>query len=193
MMAVHAYAIPKNDLDGKERLRQIIKEKSLMRGEEFTLASGQTSGYFFNMKKTMMDPEGANLIAEEILKLLESEGPVSVGGLEMGAVPILSVLCAKSYYTRQQIPAFFVRKMKKGHGTNQLIDGNLHPGSNVVLVDDVTTTGGSVMKAVEAVRAQNCTITRIITVVDREEGAIDNLAKFDITLVPIFTRADFEQ
>ena len=180
--------VPESEHD---RLLRIIREKSLLKGGAFRLASGKPSSYFFDMKKTMMDPEGANLIASSILKAVENEEVDAIGGQEIGAVPIVAVVCAKSHGTARPIPAFFVRKKPKGHGTNQLIDGNLEEGAHVVLVEDVTTTGGSVLKAVDAVRRANCTVTKVLTVVDREDGAAENLRKHGITLVSLYTSSDF--
>jgi orotate phosphoribosyltransferase len=177
---------------GRDRLREIIRDRSLRRGGEFTLSSGEVSEYFFDMKKTMLDPEGANLIASEMLLLNELSKADAIGGLVMGAVPIVSVVCARSHYTDRPLPAFFVRKERKGHGTQQLIDGHLNRDSRVVLVDDVTTTGGSLLKAVEAARAEGCEVDTVVTVVDRLEGARENLAKNGIKLIALFTRADFE-
>lgn len=183
-------ALAHQEPTARDRLREIIAEKSLRKGA-FKLSSGKMSDYFFDMKPTMLDPEGANLIANEMLPLIQSERADAVGGLVLSAVPIVSVVCANSFHTRKPIPAFFVRKEPKGHGTNQLIDGNLQPGWHVVLVDDVTTTGGSVLKAVDAVRLANCRVDRVVTVVDRLEGAADRLRGEGITLTPLFTRDAF--
>ena len=191
-MAVTALRQNYSSGNSVDRLREIIRTKSLMRGDSFNLSSGETSDYFFNMKMTMLDPEGANLIAEIILDCPELEGATSIGGLEMGAVPIVSVVSARSFYTTRAIPAFFVRKERKGHGTNLLIDGYLKADTRVVLVDDVTTTGGSVMKAIDAARGAGCTVDTVITVVDRLEGAKNNLRQKGIQLVALYTRADFE-
>lgn len=177
---------------GLDRLRDIIREKSLLKDGNFTLASGKPSSFFFNMKMTMLDPEGANLIAEAILDKVKNLRVDAIGGLEMGAVPIVSVVAAKSQYTDRPFPAFFVRKERKDHGTAQLIDGPLTAGMHVVMVEDVTTTGGSVMKAIAAAREAGCTVDTVVTVVDRQEGAAANLEKEGITLMPILTRADFE-
>ncbi len=179
--------------DARQRLLDIIKSKSLLRGSEYKLSSGQSTNYFFNMKTTMLDPEGSNLIADAILDILQSEGDLgSIGGMALGAVPIVAAICAKSYLRGEPISAFFVRKDPKQHGTKQLIDGHITRGTRVILVDDVTTTGGSVMKAVSAARDFGCTVDTVITVVDRMEGAAKNLAEQGINLVPLYTRKDFE-
>jgi orotate phosphoribosyltransferase len=173
----------------KERLREIIGKKSFLRGE-FKLASGVPSDYYLDMKKTMFDPEGSAYLTEVVYDLMKDEDIDAIGGLELGAVPILGNVCARSWPDKP-ITAFVVRKAKKGHGTDNQIDGNFKPGSTVILFDDVTTTGGSVMQAVKAVREQGATIKKIITIVDRLEGAKENLAKEGVELVPIFTRDDF--
>jgi len=173
----------------KARLLEIIKRKSLLKGS-FKLASGATSDYYLDMKPTMFDPEGASLIAEIIYDLLQHEFEIdSIGGLELGAVPIISTVTARSW-RGHPLSGFVVRKEKKGHGTDKKIDGNFTPNTNVILLDDVTTKGGSVLQAVHAVRARGATVKQIITIVDREEGATENLKKEGIKLVPIFTKQD---
>jgi orotate phosphoribosyltransferase len=142
------------------------------------------------MKPTTFHPEGATLIAEIICGMLEGDTDVdSIGGLELGAVPIVAAVCAQSFHSRP-VNGFVVRKEKKGHGTDQKIDGNFRDGSRVVLVEDVTTKGGSVMQAVRAVRDRGATVATIITIVDRLEGAADNLKKEGLALRPIFTTRD---
>ncbi len=161
-----------------------------MKRGEFTLASGRTSGIFFNLKPAMLLPEAADIIADEILERLEGGKVDFIGGLEMGAVPIVAMVCAKSW-AQTPIPAFFVRKAVKDHGARELIEGNLEDNSNVVLVEDVTTTGGSVLKAVEIVRMRGCRVLKILTIVDRLEGAAENLAKHDLKLAALLTKNDF--
>jgi orotate phosphoribosyltransferase len=175
--------------NSEKRLLDIIRQKSFLRGQ-FKLASGLMSDYYLDMKPTSFDPEGAALIGEIICSMLADDRDVeAIGGLELGAVPIVTAVCARSW-PDHPISGFVVRKEKKGHGTDQKIDGNFKPGSKVVLIEDVTTKGGSVMQAVRAVRAQGADIKRIITIVDRLEGARDNLKKEGLELTPIFTTAD---
>ena len=171
----------------KERLLDIIKEKSLLtEGGPFKLASGALSDYYLDMKPTTFDPEGASLIANIVVHMLSGEAVDSIGGLELGAVPIIAAVCARTWPERP-IAGFIVRKEKKGHGTDKKIDGNFKDGSNVILFDDVTTKGGSVMQAVRAVRDRGAKLKRIITIVDRLEGATENLRNEGIELIPIFT------
>ena len=175
----------------KERLLRIIKEKSfLTKGGPFKLASGAVSDYYLDMKPTMFSPEGLSLIADIVFSLLRHDPDVdSIGGLELGAVPIICAVSVRSHQERP-IDGFVVRKEKKGHGTDRKIDGNFRPGTNVVLFEDVTTRGGSVMQAVHAVRAQGATVNKVITIVDRLEGAAENLSKEGIALVSVFTTKD---
>lgn len=173
------------------RLRDLIRDQSMLTGQVFTLVSGRTSKALFDMKKTMFDPEGMNLIADAVFDRLEGEDIDAVGGLEMGAVPVVLGVVMRSYQRGRPISGFFVRKAVKDHGTMQKIDGRFTPGSRVILFDDVTTTGGSVFQAVRVVRENRCTVSKIITVVDRQEGATENLAREGIELIPIFTKDQF--
>ncbi len=175
----------------RTRLLEIIRAESLLTGGNFTLASGRPSAVFFDMKRTMFHPEGMSLIADLLFDVIREDRAIDfVGGLEVGAIPLVAAVCLRSWPERP-LSGFFVRKEPKGHGTNKVIDGRLEPGRPVILLEDVTTTGGSVMKAVAAARAEGCPVTRIVTIVDRLEGATDNLAKEGIGLHALFTRDDF--
>ena len=179
------------DHDKRERLRQIIKARSLLTGAEFKLASGGQSGFFFDMKKTMFHPEGASLVGDIIFEMIADDDDVQyIGGLEIGAIPVVVSVSVRSWPTRP-INAFFVRKAPKDHGAINLIDGQFRPNSKVILFEDVTTTGGSVMKAVRAVRDRGCTVKKILTIVDRGQGAAKNLKEENLELVPIFTMDHF--
>ncbi len=171
------------------RLLEIIKQKSLLKGH-FKLTSGASSNYYLDMKPTTFDPEGAFLVAEIIYSMLKDEHDVdAVGGLELGAVPIVAAVCARSWQDRP-INGFVVRKEMKSHGTGKQIEGNFKPEATVVLFDDVTTKGGSVLQAVRAVRERGATVKKIITIVDRLEGAGENLQKEGLALEPIYTTRD---
>ncbi len=174
----------------RARLRDVIRQKSFSTGGDFKLASGAGSTFYFDMKKTMFDPEGAALVADVLFDTIKNDSVDQVGGLEIGAVPIATAVAMRSWPERP-IRAFFVRKEAKGHGTNKLIDGQYADGGNTILFEDVTTTGGSVMKAVDAVRERGGKVAKIVTIVDRLEGAKANLAKEGIELVAIFTKDDF--
>jgi orotate phosphoribosyltransferase len=139
----------------------------------------------------MLDPEGINLLADEILDTIKGIDADYIGGLAMGAVPIMVAVVTKSLATSRPLKGFWVRKEMKDHGIVKAFDGHLEPHSKVVIVDDVTTTGGSVMKAIKEARGKGCDIKAVITVVDRLEGAIENLEKEDIRLIALYTTKDF--
>jgi orotate phosphoribosyltransferase len=178
----------------KRRLLAIIRERSfLTEGGPFRLASGGMSDFYLDMKPTTFSPEGLNLIADILYEMLRDDHSVdAVGGLELGALPITNAVSMRSWSERP-IDGFVVRKEKKGHGTDKKIDGNFRPDSNVVLFEDVTTRGGSVMEAVNAVRSRGATISKIVTIVDRLEGATENLRKEGIELVAVFTIHDLQK
>ncbi len=178
--------------DRKARLRDIIARKSLSRGGDFKLASGVISAYYFDMKPTMLDPDGAGLIADLILDSLEGEKIDCVGGLAYGAIPLVVAVAQRSAERGRPIQGFYVRKEQKERGAERLIDGNLVEGGTAVVLEDVTTTGGSSLRAVKAVREAGCTVDRVITVVDRLEGAEAELKDNGLKLTAILTREDFE-
>jgi orotate phosphoribosyltransferase len=175
----------------RQRLGEIIRARSLITGSTFVLASGRQSSVFFDMKRTMFDPEGANLIAEAVLDRIGEATVEAVGGLVMGAVPIVSVVCAKSFERGRPLQGFFVRKETKDHGTAKLIDGNLSQGARVAILEDVTTTGGSALEAADAVRAFGASVVLVITIVDRLEGAADAFRAYDLPFAAVFSRDDF--
>ncbi|HJU20526.1 MAG TPA: orotate phosphoribosyltransferase [Stellaceae bacterium] len=174
----------------RDRLCAIIRARSLLQNRGFVLASGRASTYFFDMKKTMFDPEGAALLADLLFDKVRDDPVEFVGGLETGAIPLVALLCRRSW-PEKPLHGFFVRKDNKGHGTDQLIDGRFERGARVILFEDVTTTGGSVLQAAAPVRAQGGTIHKIVTVVDRREGAAENFMKAGIRFESLFTRDDF--
>ncbi len=171
------------------RLRAIIAARSLKRGR-FRLASGRESDVLFDLKLTLLDPEGANLTAELMLERLERWPARCVGGPEMGGVLIVQALCMRSL-GRNRLGWFFVRKRAKDHGTGNRIDGHLEAGAEAALVEDVTTTGGSVLEAVAAVRAAGCPVHRVLAILDRNEGGRERLAGEGLTLDYIFEKDDF--
>jgi orotate phosphoribosyltransferase len=180
----------------RTRLIEIVKARSFQEGPEMKLASGKTSTFYFNMKPTMLDSEGAYLIASLILDQLEGTAADLVGGLEMGAVPIASSVTAVAHTRGRKLPAFFVRKQPKEHGTKSLIEGlgrdETMAGKKVVIVEDVTTTGGSSIKAAEAIRAAGGDIVRVITIVDRLDGAAEAFAAAGLDFRPLLTLKDFK-
>lgn len=175
-------------------LFEVIKERSFRRGH-FTLASGIESELYFNMKPTMMDPRGAYLAAWAMLNRVHEEKADFVGGLAIGAVPTLGAVAAIGHIEGRPIRTFFVRQKAKEHGTRQTIEG-LGPrdsleGKRVVVVDDVATTGGSIMLAIEAARAAGAIVEVGLVIVDREEGARALLQDHGVRLTSIFRAHQF--
>ncbi len=181
--------------DDRARLIAIVKARSFQTGDTVKLASGRTSQFYFNMKPTMLNPEGSYLIASLIVAELAHKNVDFVGGLEMGAVPIAAATAAVSQTKGKPLNAFFVRKEIKAHGTQALIEGLAEgeslEGKRVVILEDVTTTGGSALKAVDAVRAAGGDVVQIVTIIDRMEGAAETFAGADLTFRPLLTVDDF--
>jgi orotate phosphoribosyltransferase len=174
----------------RQKLLAIISRASLLQGREFRLTSGGSSNFFIDLKKTMLDPEGASLLADLLFDKIRTENVDCIGGMETGAIPIVAVVCMRSW-PEKPVKGFFIRKEAKGHGTDQRVDGPLDRGSRVILFEDVTTTGSSLMRAVDQTRQFQCTILKVIAVVDRLEGAEENFRQAGITFEALFTRRDF--
>jgi orotate phosphoribosyltransferase len=143
----------------------------------------------------MLDPEGAHLIASLILEALHGARIDLVGGMEMGAVPLAACVAAVSHTRGPRLRGFFVRKQAKDHGTRSLVEGLAEgetlAGKRIAMLEDVTTTGGSTLRAIEALRAEGAIVDRVIVVVDRQEGAAETFAAAGIPFTAILTAADF--
>lgn len=179
----------------RSRLIEIVNKRSFSTGGETKLVSGRSTTFYFNMKPTMLDPEGGHLIAILILDALKGADVDLIGGLEMGAVPLAVAVAVSSQIKGWPLRAFFVRKQAKEHGAKKLVEG-LAPGETlqgkrIVVLEDVTTTGGSAMKAIEALKAEGAIIVRVITVVDRLEGAADTFKAAGVPFSALLTAADF--
>jgi orotate phosphoribosyltransferase len=178
----------------RARLAEIIRKRSFGRGE-ITLASGRKSDFYINLKPTMLDPEGAALLAELSFEALKDDNLDYIGGLEMGAVPIAGSIAQLSWLKGHPIAAFFVRKKPKEHGARLAVEGLAQgetlQGKRVVIVEDVTTTGGSAIKAVDAVRDAGGEIVLVFTMVDREEGATENFAQAGVAFRSLYKAREF--
>jgi orotate phosphoribosyltransferase len=154
-----------------ERLISILAERSARRGQ-FTLASGRQSTLYIDARLTTMSPEGLALIGPLALAALRESGwqADAIGGLTLGADPISYAIAYASASTDAPLRAFTVRKEAKAHGTGRLIEGPFREGDRVAVIEDVITTGGSALRAVEAIRAAGGTVSGVLALVDREEG-----------------------
>jgi len=172
------------------RLVELLKHKSLRYGS-FILASGKSSTYYIDGRLTAMDAEGAAVIAESILREIEGMPVDAVGGMDMGATPIVGAVACRSFLDGRPIPTFVVRKDVKTHGTMKRIEGPIPPAPcNVVIVDDVVTTGGSIVKAIDAVEEYGGKVLLAISVLDRDAGAREALERRGIAYRPLVTIAD---
>jgi len=176
----------------KQRLAEIILEKSFQYRDNppFTLASGKTSSYYFNCKTTTMDPEGMYLIGNIIFDMLGDADISAAGGLTLGADPIANALSLISYQKKKPIKSFVVRKDVKDHGTKKAVEGNVTTGERVVIIEDVITTGGSTITAIEIARKAGLVIDRIIALIDREEGGRENIKKYVDRVDAVLTRSE---
>lgn len=174
-----------------ERLKEILLEKSYRQGT-FTLTSGKTSDFYIDGKQTTLDAEGAYLCGKLLFELIKNEPAAidAVGGMTLGADPLVSAVSLVSYLEKAPIPAFIVRKEAKGHGTGNYIEGlkNLPAGGRVALVEDVVTTGGTLLKVIDRVEAAGFTVGLVVTVVDRQEGGAEIMAERGYPLKALFTR-----
>jgi orotate phosphoribosyltransferase len=161
----------------RQNLANLLRQKSLVRGE-FTLSSGKRSNYYLDCKLTTLDPEGALLAGHAILELLDEMGlkPDAIGGLSMGADPLVTAAGVVSAIEKRPLAGFLVRKEAKKHGRQRQIEGLENPlGKKVVIIDEVCTTGGSTREAIDAVEREGCEVIAVISLVDREEGGSDSL------------------
>ena len=175
----------------RNALIALVRQKALKFGE-FTLASGKTASYYLDGKQVTLDPAGAPLVAEGILDLLKTEGmPQAVGGMSIGADPITAAVVALSAARGTPLRGFMVRKQAKGHGTNQYVEGPVRPGDEVAIVEDVVTTGGSSLTAIERVEQFGMKVVRVVAIIDRMEGGAEAFAQRGYQFESLLTIRDF--
>ena len=167
------------------KLASLLEQKSLRRGN-FILASGKSSTYYIDGKLTSMDPEGAAAIAEAIFAEIENLPVDAVGGMDMGATPIIGAVALHGYRSGRPLPTFVVRKDVKPHGTMKKIEGPIPTSpSNVVIIDDVVTSGKSILDAIDAVSLAGHRVVLAISILDRNAGASEALANRGIRYQPL--------
>ncbi len=169
-------------------LLPVFRERAVAFGR-FTLASGKESSYYINSKQAIFNSEVLKLLADALYESAQDLDVEAAGGPEVGAIPMAAALAYRYALAGRNLEGFFVRKQAKGHGSRERLEGQVHAGDRVVVVDDVLTTGGSVLQAIEAVEAAGATVARVVCICDRLQRAGEALAKYDFR--PLFTVRDF--
>jgi orotate phosphoribosyltransferase len=177
-------------MDIRERLKTLISEKCILKGD-FLLASGARSSVYFDCKRATLHPEGISLIGELLWEQIAAlpGGVSAVGGPTIGADPIVGHLAALSFIKGQPVAAFLVRKDAKSHGTRRLIENPPPAGSRVAIFEDVVTSGGSTLDAIRAAEESGLKIAAVFCLVDREQGGDKALSAYDYR--PLFKKSEF--
>ena len=173
----------------KQQLIDLVREKALRRGE-FTLVSGKKASYYLDGKQVTLDSFGARLIAEGILDLLGEPLPQAVGGMAIGADPITAAVVTIAGVRGLPLKGLLVRKEAKGHGTQRFVEGPFSPGDEVAVVEDVVTTGGSSLLAIERLEAAGLAIRQVVAIVDRLEGGAEAFAARGYRFASLLTVRD---
>jgi orotate phosphoribosyltransferase len=171
-----------------DRLRDLFRERALQFGQ-FTLASGKQSSYYVNSKKVLFHAEAITRLGERLAEAVADLDFQAIGGLEVGAIPMATAALTALHRHGRAIEGFFVRKQAKEHGAKERLEGIVNAGDRVVVIDDVLTTGGSVLQAIEVLEAKGATVVRVVCICDRLQGAREALAKYDFR--PLYTIRDF--
>ena len=176
------------------RFLALLKEKSYEK-RKVILSSGRESDFYIDCKQTTLDAEGAVLCGRLFFEMLsKGEWPEAVGGITLGADPIVTAVSLTSALRGRPIPAFIIRKEPKKHGTAQWIEGtrNLRPGMRVAIIEDVVTTGASTIRAIERAEESGLVVCRVLAIVDRNEGGKGPIADTGHRLEPMFLKEDVE-
>ena len=174
--------------DARSRLLELFKARAFSFGR-FTLASGKESTYYVNSKKAIFNGEAVALLADVLYDLTRDMDVQAVGGLEIGAIPIAAAVALRYHQAGRPMEGFFVRKQPKSHGSQERVEGVLSRGDRVLVVEDVVTTGESVLQAIEEVEKAGGRVVAVSCIVDRLEGGAERLAKYNFR--PVFTIRDF--
>jgi orotate phosphoribosyltransferase len=175
----------------RDRLKQILIEKSVITGREFKLASGKTSNFYVDARITTLHPEGAYLCGKIFLEMLKDFKVDAVGGYSMGADPIVTAIAVLSHQANNPIPAFIIRKEEKSHGTGRIIEGNFPKNGKVAIFDDVITSGGSILRGAAQVEKHGGKVEVVMAVLDREEGGREKIQAAGYKFLSIFTKKEF--
>jgi len=188
--AIPGYESLREGSEMKTELRQELQAYLLahsLRFGDFTLTSGRQSDYYIDGKQTTLRSRGAYLVARLILDELKDTGVDAIGGPTLGADPVIGAVMALAALENMPLIGFIVRKQAKDHGTQRLIEGPLQPGMRVAVFDDTVTTGGSLKHAIDQLKAMQCTVVKVLAIVDRQEGAQQHFAQWGYPFHTLFT------
>lgn len=174
----------------RQRLIDLFRERALKFGE-FTLASGKKASYYLDGKQITLHSEGLRLVGEGLLELLHDVKFQAIGGMSIGADPIIGGVLTAAGARNRELLGFLVRKEAKGHGTLRYIEGPVQPGMKVVIVDDVVTTGGSSLQAIDRIQEFGCEVVMVVAIIDRLEGGAANFTARNLPLRSLLTISDF--
>lgn len=174
----------------RQALLDLISAEALQRGD-FTLASGKKANYYLDCRTITLHPQGANLVAQGMLDAIGDDLPVAVGGMAIGADPITASIVTIAGQRNLPLKGFMVRKEAKGHGTGKQVEGPVEPGDEVIIVEDVITSGGSAIKAVDAAHEFGLKVRRVIAIIDRLAGGKEAFAAKGLELTTLCTVKDF--
>ena len=174
----------------RNALQNLLREKALKFGE-FTLASGKKASYYLDCRQITLDAQGAKLIGDGMLELLAADLPQLVGGMAIGADPITAAILTLAGIQNLPLRGVMVRKEAKQHGTGKLVEGPFQAGESIVIVEDVVTTGGSSLLAIERCEEVGLKVKRVLAIIDRLEGGREAFAARGYELTTLFTIRDF--
>ncbi|MDA8744113.1 orotate phosphoribosyltransferase [Rubripirellula amarantea] len=176
----------------RDQLIELLRSEALQTGE-FTLASGAKANYYLDCRNITLHPKGAGVIAEGMLEVIKARGPLpaAVGGMAIGADPITASIVTIAGQKDLPLKGFMVRKEPKGHGMGKQVEGPVKPGDKVIIVEDVITSGGSAIKAVEAARAFGLEVDCVIAIIDRLAGGEEAFKAIGVELITLTTIKDF--
>ncbi len=178
-------------MNKKKELLTLLKKEAYLK-KRVKLSSGRVSNFYIDVRKVSLSPKGLYLISQLIFAFLKDKRINAIGGPTLGADPIVGGVCYLAYKNKKKLKGFLIRKSPKKHGRQKLIEGRvLTSGDRAIIIDDVATSGSSLIKAIEVLEKERIKVVAALTVVDREEGAKEALARRRCPLISLFTKSDF--
>jgi len=178
-------------MNKKQELLTLLKKEAFLK-KRIKLSSGKISNFYIDVRKVSLSPKGVYLISHLIFNLIKNENIDFFGGPTLGADPIVSGVCFLAHKNNKKLKGFLVRKSPKKHGRQKLIEGQkLFSKGKAIIVDDVATSGSSLIKTINVLKKEKIKVVKAAVIVDRAEGARENLAKLKCPLIPLFTKSDF--